>query len=253
MQLETLGEVLSPSQVNRFLNCSASWWFKYGLGLPSPSTGSQVRGRVVHAVAETYYRYRLDGYEPEAGDLEKPFAESWARESAAAEFGKDENPDDLKAQAGQLAHKYIAEVACEIQPAAAEVKVEGEIAGVKVCGFIDLLDANGRIIDLKTKAASPSRIDPDYALQVATYRALSPAANGEARLDHCVATKSPKIVTLSYTVSDADRRMVERIYPHVQEGIREGLYFPNRQSTRCSRKYCAFAEACVKEFGGTVS
>jgi hypothetical protein len=30
--------------------------------------------------------------------------------------------------------------------------VSGEIAGVKVCGIIDILDAEGRIIDIKTVA-----------------------------------------------------------------------------------------------------
>src|ERR1700732_1996971 len=35
-QNETLGGILSPSQASLFLNCSAKWWFKYGLGLPDP-------------------------------------------------------------------------------------------------------------------------------------------------------------------------------------------------------------------------
>src|SRR5262245_6410391 len=29
-----LGQVLSPTQVRTFLNCSARWWFKYGMGEP---------------------------------------------------------------------------------------------------------------------------------------------------------------------------------------------------------------------------
>ena len=41
---ETLGNLLSPSQANQFLNCSARWWFKYGAGLPDPKGGSLVRG-----------------------------------------------------------------------------------------------------------------------------------------------------------------------------------------------------------------
>jgi hypothetical protein len=38
------------------------------------------------------------------------------------------------------------------------------------------------------------------------------------------------------------RRLVERIYPLVAEGIAGGLYLPNRGSSVCSRRYCAFAE-----------
>ena len=42
------------------------------------------------------------------------------------------------------------QAAPSIQPAAVEMEVEGEIANVKVRGFIDLLDTSGRIIDCKT-------------------------------------------------------------------------------------------------------
>jgi hypothetical protein len=38
----------------------------------------------------------------------------------------------------------MAEGAPSIQPAAVELEVGGEIAGVKVRGFIDLLDVDGR-------------------------------------------------------------------------------------------------------------
>lgn len=119
-------------------------------------------------------------------------------------------------------------------------------------GFVDLLDVDGRIVDTKVRAASPSKIDAAAALQLATYRQLAPGANGHARVDTLVATKSPKIVTLPYTVTVADQLMTQHLYPHVREGIREGLYFPNRGSNMCSRKYCNFADACEREFGGTV-
>jgi hypothetical protein len=39
-----LGDVLSPSRVRGFLDCSARSWYKYGLGLPDPGGASLVRG-----------------------------------------------------------------------------------------------------------------------------------------------------------------------------------------------------------------
>jgi hypothetical protein len=41
--------------------------------------------------------------------------------------------------------------------------VSGKIAGVKVCGIIDILDAEGRIIDIKTASRKPSKISGDHA------------------------------------------------------------------------------------------
>ena len=67
-----------------------------------------------------------------------------------------------------------------------------------------------------------------------------------------MATKTPQLVTLAYTVTPADVAMTQKLYPHVREGIREGLFFPNRCSNLCSRKMCNFADACEKEFGGKV-
>jgi hypothetical protein len=126
------------------------------------------------------------------------------------------------------------------------------IGGVPVRGFVDLVDRSGRIIDLKTAARKPTGVSADYAFQVATYRQLCPGASGMARVDTLVATKTPQVITQEYTVSLADMKMTEKLYPLVREAIREGIYLPNRASNLCSFKHCAFAATCEAEFGGRV-
>jgi len=250
--LNDLGAVLSPSQVRTFRDCGAKWYFKYALGLPDPPNGSLVRGRVVHQMAETFFRARLEGATPDPDDLQASFEEAWDAASAGAAFGADEDVDLLKRQAAVLTRKYLDEVAPEVQPAAVELPIQGTIAGVKVRGFIDLLDVQGRIIDLKTAARKPTGLSADYAFQVATYRQLCLGASGKARVDTLVATKSPQVVTQEYTVSPADLKMTEKLYPLVQEAMQEGIYLPNRASNLCSYRHCAFATACEAEFGGRV-
>ncbi len=247
-----LGLLLSPSQVRTFLDCTFKWWAKYGLGLPDPPNGSFVRGRVVHRLVELWYRTRLAGGKPDVDDLQASFEQIWDMEAAQAAFGADEDVDTLKKQAAVLTRKYLEEVAPEVQPAAVEMPVSGTVAGVNVRGFIDVIDTNGRIIDLKTAAKTPAGVAADYAFQVATYRQLLPQASGSAQLATLVCTKTPKIVTQSYTVSAADLKLTETLYPLVREGMRAGLYFPNRGSNLCSRKHCNFAQACEVEFGGCV-
>ena len=170
----------------------------------------------------------------------------------SAAFGADEDVDLLKRQAAVLTRKYLDEVAPEIQPAAVELPIQGTIAGVRVRGFVDLLDAQGRIIDLKTAARKPTGVNADYAFQLATYRQLCSGANGSARVDTLVPTKNPQVVTQEYTVSPADLKMTEKLYPLVRESMREGIYLPNRSSNLCSYKHCAFAATCEAEFGGRV-
>jgi hypothetical protein len=59
-------------------------------------------------------------------------------------------------------------------------------------------------------------------------------------------------VQIGHTPGEAGRRQVERVYQLVAEGIASGLYLPNRNSNGCGRRYCAFADACEREFGGCV-
>jgi len=59
----------------------------------------------------------------------------------------DEDPAELGACGEALVSKYMDEAAPLIEPAAVEMRVEGEI-GIRVQGWIDLMDVSGRIIDL---------------------------------------------------------------------------------------------------------
>ena len=176
----------------------------------------------------------------------------WDAAADETSFAKDDNLDELKQQGAVLARKYLDEAAPEIRPAAIEQSILGEIGGVPVRGYIDLVDVDGRIIDLKTSSKKPSGIEPGYAFQLATYQQLLPGSNGKTRLDTLVATKAPQLVTIEHTTTVEEQFMTVNLYPHVREGIREGLYFPNRGSSMCSRKYCNFVDACCKEFGGCV-
>ena len=165
---------------------------------------------------------------------------------------KDDDIAELKRTGAVLARKYLDEAAPEIRPAALEQSILGEIGGVPVRGYIDLVDVDGRIIDLKTSGKKPSGIEPSYAFQLATYQQLLPGSNGKTRLDTLVATKAPQLVTIEHTTTAQEQFMTVNLYPRVREGIREGLYLPNRGSNMCSRKYCNFVDACCKEFGGCV-
>ncbi len=119
-------------------------------------------------------------------------------------------------------------------------------------GRVDVLDADGRLIDIKTAARRPSSVSPDYAFQLATYRQITPGASGEVRIDSLIKTQTPQIVQQSYTVGEADLRATQVLFPLVQEAMGSGIYCPNRQSLLCSKKHCSFWKTCEQEFGGTV-
>jgi hypothetical protein len=144
------------------------------------------------------------------------------------------------------------EVAPSIHPRAVEAEVSGEIAGVKVTGRVDVLDVEGRIHDFKSSGRTPNDVEPDQLFQLATYAELIPEASGEVRIHSLVKLKSPKLVQLTRTIDAEDRAAIEKQYPLAQEGMRQGLYMPNRCSMLCSRRNCAFWRECQTEFGGKV-
>jgi len=180
------------------------------------------------------------------------FRDAWAREREQTEFRDDEDPAELGACGEAIVSKYMDEAAPLIEPAAVEMRVEGEIAGIRVQGWVDLLDTDGRIIDIKTAARRPSGIPPDYRFQIATYAQLTPGASGEARVDTLVKTKTPQLVTQSFAVSAQDLLGTLRLYPQAQEAMRFGSYMPNRLSLTCSRRNCGYWRHCEREWGGKV-
>jgi hypothetical protein len=249
-----VADVLSPSQTNGFLDCSARWGYKYITKLPDPPGGSFVRGKVVHRIAELYYRMKQAGVQP--SDLESitidPLEDIWEQECVGASFAPEEDQEVLKQQAAALSQLYLEKIACEITPARIEERVYGLIGGVPVQGFVDLQDIAGTVHEIKTASRKPSGISANYALQGATYAQLVPDCGGLVQITTLVATKTPQVIPVQYEVSDADIRLTEIIYPAVRAAMKEGRVLPNRGSNLCSRKHCNFWRECQRDFGGTV-
>jgi RecB family exonuclease len=251
--VETPGEALSPSSLNQYLACSAKYYFRKILRLPDPRTGALSVGSAVHkAIGENLSQKVETRRDLPWEGVQAVYQTAWTDTAKETEFREDEDPDQLRLQGAELARKYLEEKCPSIDPAAVEIQVAGRIAGVRVHGWIDILDVDGRIVDLKTAAAAPSKISPDYRVQVATYVQLTPGASGEARVDTITKTKTPKIVSQAFSLTGADYAATAALYPAVQRGIRAGAFFPNRGSTLCSRRHCAFWRACQKEWGGEV-
>jgi RecB family exonuclease len=127
------------------------------LGLPDPAGGGAARGRAVHKAIEHYMRAKIAGLELEGEAITHEWDEIWDEACEGAEFAAHENIEALKASGAQLAGKYLREAAPAIQPLAVEVPVSGEIAGVKVRGIVDILDAKAASSTSRRHRASRPR------------------------------------------------------------------------------------------------
>jgi CRISPR/Cas system-associated exonuclease Cas4 (RecB family) len=246
-------EILSPSQIRCFMDCQIRWWYKYGLKVPDAPTGNIALGRAVHSALCENFAQKVDTRE----DLPTPgvvalFREAWVNEQDQTEFRDDENPQELAAIGEALVTRYMDQVAPTVDPAVVELKVDGEIGGVKVRGWIDLLDLEGRVIDIKTAKARPSSIEPMHKFQVATYSQLIPGSSGEGRIDTLVKTKTPQVISQSFPITAEEMRAAQTLYPAAKEAMRRQRYMPNRLSMMCSRRNCSYWRHCEREWGGEV-
>lgn len=249
-----LGEVLSPSQVNTFLNCPAKWYFRYLVGLSEPATGSLAIGTAFHAAVAANFRQKIStSCDMPFDELRVLLGNQFTMAVAIAELRDDEDAAELAAVGEAMLSVYMKEAAPSIRPAAVELEVEGEIAGVKVRGFVDVLDAEGRIIDCKTASRRPSGVSAEHALQLTTYVMITPGASGTCRLDTLTKTKTVQLIQQSHEVRQAERTLAEHLFPMVQDSICDGVYLPRRNSTLCSRRYCGYWRECEREFGGRVN
>ncbi len=248
-----IAPVLSPSQVRCFLDCPARWWFKYGLQLPERKSSSLALGLAVHKAIEVNFREKLETQEDlETTGVVMVFREAWMEQVPQTEFTSDESQGDLRRLGERMVAKYMDEVAPTVEPASVELDVYGSISGVAVRGRVDVIDVEGRLIDLKTASRRPSFVSPDYAFQLATYQQITPGASGDVRIDSLVKTQTIQIVQQAYTVDEADIRATEILYPMAKRAMGTGMYCPNRQSLLCSQKHCGFSKHCEREFGGRV-
>jgi len=248
------GDILSPSSASQYLGCSAKYFYRKVAKIDDPPTGALTLGSSVHAAITEHFLQNIETRRDlDAIGVAAIYKAEWDKRAKQTEFRDDEDPAEMKAQGLTLVLKYLEEACPQIEPAAVEHHVSGYIGGVLVQGFIDLLDTSGRIVDLKTAAKKPNEVSSDYAFQLATYAQLCPEASGESRLDTLVKTKTPQLVRIDAKTDQAAIDQTQKLYPLVQQSIRNQTWLPNRSHFMCNRKYCGAWRHCQRDFGGTVS
>lgn len=251
--VEELGYILSPSQLRTFMDCQARWYFKYVQKLPDPQNANLALGTAVHSALGYNFAQKIEsGRDLPLGDVLSHFDTDWELVAAETTFRDEEDPAEIGAAGRGLVEKYMREAAPSIDPAGVEVQVEGTIAGVRVQGKLDVIEKNGRVRDIKTSSRKSSAVSNEQAFQLATYVPLTKGTTGEVVIDQLVKTKTPQLVQLEHTVSAADIRATEEMYPLAQNAMRQQIYMPNRTSNLCSKRNCSFWRQCAKEFGGCV-
>lgn len=246
--LELPRDHISVSQLRMYLRCPAQYYFNYVKDIKVPSSGPLVLGKAVHAALEYYFWEKIFiGTGAQSADVLDVYSEAFEKERLYAVWD-DEDPSKTKDEGVELIKLYLAETAPQVIPLAVEKKFEVPVAGTVLLGYIDLITADGKIIDHKVVSKTPPenkvREDIQLTAYAMGYREMFGAMPVEVQLNFMVRNKVPKLVERTANREEEDIKRFIRLAEGVVKAIRAGIYYPNPDNFMCSPKACGFWEDC---------
>ncbi len=259
-------EYWSNSSLSCLTQCGEKYRRRYIENERFPPSPRQLRGRVVHAVAQGAYQHTLNSEPlPTVDEAKDTAATNYEAEwSKGVEPDKDD-PSTLETQKGSskdfavdLSGYHVATVAPAITPIAVEEKitVTPKDSDLVIHGIVDLIDltSDGDVIrDLKTAEKSPPHDAAEKSQQLSFYHLIWHTDTGvlpkRLTLDTLVRTpaKAEKKYVQLHTVRDVadDAALVQRLNTAV-ETVKRGVFMPApMDSWGCSERWCEFYTTCV--------
>jgi RecB family exonuclease len=239
---------LSASQINKYLSCPKQYEQEYVLGLRS-SGGSvaSTTGSCVHLLVENNLKKFIAGV-PELSDITLATLSDTTLADMFKEVGDLEGESEMfwVSEAQKLFKTWYKELGHSIVPLKSEFKIEKEIAGVPIVGYVDYTDIQKgyeQICDLKVVSKSKSESDAKNSVQLAIY-ALA-LDNPNVRFDSVVKTKVPKTSQVEYTFSKSELGYFTDLIGEVATNISLGR-FPMTDPTNwvCTEKWCSAYKNC---------
>ncbi|MGC9100051.1 MAG: RecB family exonuclease [Caldisericum sp.] len=258
---------LSFQKINTYSQCGLKYYFKYVEKIPTPSTSYVVLGKAFHKALENYFLEKMKkGENPEVDLLLSTYVDEIDFVASNEEIylsddektkGKDKIIDEIKNLGTFGLRIYHKERAQVIEPLFVEERFEMDLgeasrlvglenegfSKVKIIGVVDLVNADGTIIDYKTKRGSKGE-EADKSQQLTIYALWFKSLYGElppkCELDNIIlSAKMPKIITTSTQKTEEDIKRLLRRISRIADGIRKEVYIPPDQSSWvCS--YCMY-------------
>lgn len=246
---------LSPSRLASFTSCGLQFRFKAVEGLPEPPTLAATRGTLVHAALEDLFTRPAPDRVPEvigscldaAVDRLRPQPDWTGLDLDAAGEAR------LRDEATALLERYFRlEDPRTVHPVGLELKLEVEVAGIRIRGIIDRLDlVDGELVvtDYKTGRAPGEGWARRQMTGVHLYSLMCERWFGRrpvrVQLLH-LAEPVAIVAEPSEQSSTGLARRLEAVWRAVEQACEQDDFRP-RPSSRCD--WCAFQAWCPA-FGG---
>jgi putative RecB family exonuclease len=250
---------LSPSRAGDFMQCPLLYRFRTIDRIPERPSREAVRGTVVHQVLEDLFDLppaertleRATAMLPTAWDLVREQDEAIAAQLFET---ADEAEAWLRTAEPLLESYFRLEDPTRLQPAERELRVEAELDGLVLRGYVDRLDRNAagdtRVVDYKTGRAPGEGFEQKALFQMRFYALVLWRATGTVpRVLQLLYLGNGQVLRYEPDESDllATERKVKALWAAIQRAHETGDWRPS-PSKLCD--WCDHQALCPA-FGGT--
>jgi putative RecB family exonuclease len=246
---------ISVSQINLYRTCSLKYRFQYIDELPRlVRPAALLFGSAVHAALKWLHQARQAGAEPRLEDLLRIFEADWHAQCLDADilFPTGTPADQLLVKGKELLSAYFHTPARPVQDAELAFQVPlvdpttGEVLDVPLRGVMDLVEADGTLIEFKTSQRRWAVSDLPDNVQLTAYSYAYALLFGRPptalHLVNLIRTRNPVIETHTTARDTRDYERLFHLGKEVRRGIRAGVFIPNRGCWLC--KDCEYERDC---------
>jgi len=255
---------LSISQIEMYIRCPRSYYFRYIKGIVSPPSIALVTGSSGHAALEMNFRYKANDpnrMDAPVSDVMDAFSDEFDVRSKELDRGTPLSLSNEKDRTYGLLQKHQEEIAPSLVPESAdsvEQELKMEIGGIQMLGYADLVTTDS-VVDHKFVGKVKSAADANNSLQLTFYAKATGKDQGafnclvKSKLSPKAGRWSvPKVQIVPGAVrTDLDYAWLENVVKSIAISISAGVFPPTDPcSWACSEKFCGFWHMCRGATGG---
>lgn len=250
-------QFLSPTKISMYAKCPYQYYCRYVLFLKRPPGAALTFGGSFDVGINENYRHKeVKRKDLPVKQVKELFSAAWEEKKGNTLFLPDEKPGEIKDIGIKCVDVFHKEICKKVQPVKGSVQKKIVIpfpnVDYDILGYLDVTDEKtGERVDNKTAGRSWPEDRPLKEIQPIIYT-LGDKGVSHFRYDIAVKTKVPKTQQLKRVVTPVEKAGILRYIAHVKDAIDNEIFFPRREHTMCSHRFCGYAELCEKEFGWTI-
>jgi len=244
---------LSASQINLFLSCPMKYRLRYvDRAEPAFKASALVLGSAVHTALEWLHKRWQQQKRPSAAALLSIFdADLSSQDASEIRYRKGETPQSIRSLGQELLDLYLVEKKPSLMRSI-ELPFEvplvdpgtGATLDVPLLGWIDAIEMDGTVVELKTAARLPDQTTLAINPQFSAYSYAVTRIHGRRpslRVDCLLKTKKPRLESLHIKRTEVHDARLFRLARDILAAIEAKSFFPS-PSWFCSG--CEYRHAC---------